>query len=244
MVTLDDLCALIARAADGDVDAATRMQELAPTVLRGCAQEPTIRAALIETAPCLMRMAAQHDWAHWLGVCLQVLDDEPIVVIEPDMGLGVIGTASGLADNFQLHMLLMDAFPARRSRLSRRTRRISAQAAAVARGEGPQQIDEIIVGQWNLHSFLGFRTGQLPGGFDEPARATWIWSEGTLADVPVLDGHRVILLGPPTYERTWTAARTFADLPARLDVTALAPAEIDRWLERCKNVAGHPGAGS
>lgn len=56
---------------------------------------------------------------------------------------------SGIADNFQLHTLLMDAFP--RGRL--RGRRIPARVAANARGEGPQALDDTVEGAWNLCTY-------------------------------------------------------------------------------------------
>ena len=50
---------------------------------------------------------------------------------------------SGIVENFQLDTLLMDEFP-------RDAPRVSKDAVAVARGSGPQQIDETVTGVWNL----------------------------------------------------------------------------------------------
>jgi hypothetical protein len=49
------------------------------------------------------------------------------------------------------------------------------------------------------------------------------------ADIPELDGHRVIVLAPPPYSRTWEANRVFPDLRASLDARELPRAEVDAW---------------
>jgi hypothetical protein len=85
---------------------------------------------------------------------------------------------SGVADNFQLHTLVMDALPADRPRLGRHRRRVSASAAAIARGAGPQQSDETIIGSWNLYTYRALRDGRLPPADDLSAKDSWIWNEG------------------------------------------------------------------
>lgn len=46
--------------------------------------------------------------AHWLVGLAQILDDEPVVVIDHATGRGFRLTVSGVGDNFQLHTLLAD----------------------------------------------------------------------------------------------------------------------------------------
>ena len=137
---------------------------------------------------------------------------------------------SGVVDNFQLHMLLMDEFPSPGGILGRRRRRISRSAAAVARGEGPQQTDEDVVGAWNPYAYAAYSGGSLPDPEDVESRDLWIWNEGVPADIPVFRDRRVVLLGPPSYERHWTAQRTFDPLPATLDARALSRDEVQEWL--------------
>jgi hypothetical protein len=66
---------------------------------------------------------------------------------------------------------------------------------------------------------------------------TWIWNEGMPADIPVLDGHRVLLLGPASYSRQWKAQRMFLKLPARLTADLLSEDDVARWLERIEAAA-------
>jgi hypothetical protein len=168
--------------------------------------------------------------AYWLVKLLQVLHDEPYVAIEPSSQTGIAGRMCGIADNFQLNMLLMDVFP--RGLFERR--RISPSAAAVARGLGPQKTGDVVAGTWNLYTAAALRPdGRLPDAKDLETQATWIWNEGVPADIPVFDGHRVILLGPASYHRGWGLSRLFDRLKADLTVERrLSKAEVKDWLKR------------
>lgn len=161
---------------------------------------------------------------------LATLDDEPIVVIEPGTMLGFLARISGVVDNFQFHMLLMDQFPF----AAPSSPRLSAASAAVARGEGPQAIDETVVGSWNLSSWHSIGPGPaLPDGANRNASRHWIWNEGKPADIPLFEERRAILLGPPSYQRSWRAQRMFDRLPARLGVErCLGRDEASAILER------------
>ena len=51
--------------------------------------------------------------------------------------------------------------------------------------------------------------------------------------MPVFDGHRVILLGPPAYTRFWGSQRQFANLQARFEIEQrLTKPEVHDWLDR------------
>lgn len=181
---------------------------------------------------CLLdRVEAIGDWsetAHWMARLLKVLDDEPFVAIEPATGLGIEGRLNGVSDNFQLHMLLMDALPLANGSVPPR---LSPAVAATAWGAGAVDAGVEVVGTWNLHSFAALSSDlRVPAGVE--GMSTWIWNEGTPADIPPLDGHRVILLGPASYERLWPARRMFANLRADLGARELAPAEVADWLGR------------
>ena len=57
------------------------------------------------------------------------------------------------------------------------------------------------------------------------------------ADIPVLDGHRVILLGPAEPVRSWPAQRMFLKLPARLTAELLDEDALDGWLAKIEAAA-------
>jgi hypothetical protein len=177
------------------------------------------------------KIADTHETGHWLRFMLSVLDNEPIMIIEPARKRGVLGHISGIVDNFQLNVLIMDAFP-RSSFFSRR--RVSRQAADVARGKGPQQTNEVITGAWNLYTWQAIEPGdELPDPTELKSSDHWIWNEGVPADIPTFEGYRVVLLGPASYVRTWKSQRIFYGLRARLDCEQpLSASDVQSWLAR------------
>lgn len=196
-----------------------------------CSVSPSARAAGRGLTPVAEELADYHEAGHWLSLMLSVLDDEPLLVIEPSARTGILARMSGVVDNFQLQMLLMDQFP-QAGFLARR--RISRQAAEIARGDGPQQIDETVQGAWNLYTCeAASPDGRLPDRNNYGNSRMWVWGEGTPADIPVFEGRRVVLLGPASYDRSWGCQRTFAGLRADLKIEkTLTPAEVADWLRR------------
>jgi len=175
------------------------------------------------------KISDYHEGGHWISLMLSVLDDEPIVVIEPQTGLGILGKISGVVDNFQLNMLLMDCFP--KSGLLARSR-IAKRVANVARGVGPQQTDDIVTGVWNLYTWEAIEANStLPNPDDYGS--FWIWNEGSPEDIPTFEGRRAILLGKASYSRSWRSQRMFGNLPAKLEIEhKLKKDEVDQWLQR------------
>ncbi len=178
----------------------------------------------------IRELAEFNQGAAWLWKILQVLDDEPLLVIEPATRMGIVGRLNGVAENFQLNVLLMDVFP----RGWFRRKRVSKGAADVARGMGPQQADEVIHGTWNLYTGAALQQDRtLPDPNDFAASSTWVWNEGVPADIPTLFGHRVVLLGPTGCARTWDSQRAFNLLPASISkVRKLKISEVEQWLDR------------
>jgi hypothetical protein len=181
----------------------------------------------------LMPFADLSNASHWLCRMMSILDNEPYVAIEPSTNQGIIGRMSGVSENFQLHVLLMDVFPLP----PHAPRRVSTEAAAIARGEGPQQSPAAINGHWNLYTYHALSaSGTLPDPKDYASSKTWIWGEGIPADIPTLDGHRIILLGPPSYARGFGSQRDFAALRASLNIDhRLSAAELGKWISSIKD---------
>jgi hypothetical protein len=181
--------------------------------------------------PLAQQIADYHEGGHWLQLILSVLSDEPLLVIEPSARLGFTGRISGIVDNFQLNVLLMDMFP-RSSFFS--SRRVSRSVAATARGLGPQQTDEHVTAVWNLYTWEAIRSNMtLPDPSVHSAKAHWIWNEGIPSDIPVFEEWRTVLLGPASYPRGWQSQRTFGSLPAKIDCEhPLSKSEIASLLGR------------
>jgi hypothetical protein len=159
----------------------------------------------------------------WLDSVFDVLDNEPLLVIEPSTRTGILARLSGTDVNFTLTMLLMQHFPG--------GSRLSPKAASVLTG-GPQDSGEWVKGIWNLYNWQALESdGSLPEG--QGATEHWIWNEGKPADIAVLEGRRVILLGPAAYARTFPAQRTFAAMKPELRIEkVLTPEEVQAWLQK------------
>jgi hypothetical protein len=71
--------------------------------------------------------------------------------------------------------------------------------------------------------------GSLPGRFQRPE--LWLWGHESPADVPAVDGERVVLLGDPPYPRTWPAGRRFPIVRGEVELLdVLGAAAVERWI--------------
>ncbi|MEV4319147.1 hypothetical protein [Actinocrispum sp. NPDC049592] len=152
------------------------------------------------------------EWAYGL---LQVLDDEPLVVLHRDSGTGYEITIGGIGDNFQLHTLLADTLIG--AHLPGTPPERSWVAAATT---GDLQPANGIKGQFNLVDAFG----------------EWIWNEGRPADIPLLNDRRVVVLDPPPYERGWNTGRVYPLMRPTITLTrVLSTEDAAGWLERVKS---------
>lgn len=127
--------------------------------------------------------------AGWTAELLRVLDGERLLVLDRASRRGWTVTISGIGDNFQLHTLLGGALVGHPDGLPGKPadpRWISSFTSGdVEPGTPP------VVGWWNLVD----------------AHGDWIWNEGVPADIPALNGTRVVVLDPPPYRRSWNPGR-------------------------------------
>jgi len=178
--------------------------------------------------------------ATFVRMLLMMLSGESLLVLHPSTGQGFKLLIDGVTDNFQLHTLLADALVVERRGLFRRRQgpewgipglRPSPSVAAVARGDGPQCIDEHSSGVWNFYQWTAIDdAAKLP---DDVDMEHWIWNEGIPADIAPFAGVRVVILGTPQYTRTWNTARSIAGLTARAEVEeVLDRRQVQDWLTR------------
>jgi hypothetical protein len=161
----------------------------------------------LETAACV------------LGLAL-VLDDEPLVVLDPASGRGFGLTMSGVGDSFQLHTLLAD----RLSRLPGAQRPLPGLEApkrgwvkAATDGKLRRPASDPIVRRFRL--------------FD--GHGAYVFPEGRPADIQPLDGTRVLVLHPPLAPLGWTGGRFYEHMHPVLTLDReLDPAEAADWLAR------------
>lgn len=162
---------------------------------------------------------------YWITKLFTVCFDEPIVVIDIDKNIGFSGKINGVVDNYQLQHLLM-ALPA----LNDGEPAISEEYYAIISGNSDiQTSDNTIVSKWNMYNLELAQKENWKQKLNETD--TWIWSEGTPADISLHNGYRVILLGKPSYSRESRIQRTFRNLKANIEIEKqLSGEEIKRWL--------------
>ena len=165
---------------------------------------------------------------HWLSKLFEVMFDEPILVIDLNTGKGIIGKMSGVADNFQLQVLLMGV-PELNSEIS-----VSNQDLDVLKGYGEQITENTVIGKWNMHNWKYIHKKE---ALDNNDSTSWIWGEGIPRDVDVYKKYRVILLDNPTYDRIIRVQRTFNNLSAHILVEQeLTESDIEAWLDKLNNI--------
>lgn len=158
---------------------------------------------------------------YWLNNLFNVLLNEPVLIIDLIKNKGFTGVISGIADNFQLQLLLMS--------IKELGEPISAIHIAVAKGVGPQTADTSVAGRWDMCNW-----GVLSASKKQKAQREsdfWIWSEGTPADIEILNGRRVILLRKASYQRGLPVQRSFKLLQASVVIEHwLTNDELSGWL--------------
>ncbi|RFS86121.1 hypothetical protein D0T12_05700 [Actinomadura spongiicola] len=181
--------------------------QMAPSIRAGLADRDFRALAAGEAAEYLPQM----DHFHAL---LRVLDDERLLVLDRESRKGWTVTIGGIGDNFQLHILLAGALIGRPDGLpgDRPAPEIVACFLDADVPPGPP----VISSPWNLVD----------------AHGEWIWNEGVPADIPVVNGTRVIVIDPPSYERSFPAGRRFPLMPATLQVNAdHLPENLAGWWQ-------------
>lgn len=197
-----------------------------------------LRASLPQKPLLLSRIKRYQERYGFLGKMLNVLDGEPLVVLHPESGRGFRFTMSGIADNFQLHLLLHGALAGKGPD---RIEGVVPSADALSQGSDGEWGQSSAHSKWQLANWFGLRPG---GAIDrEDYQRTWIWNEGTPSDIAAFEGTRVVLIGPSTIERSWNANRVFPGMVGKLEgPTRVAPDEVRSLLSRMESAApGAPG---
>jgi hypothetical protein len=153
-----------------------------------------------------------------LAYAVEVLDDEPLVVLHRPSGTGFELRIGGIGDNFQLHTLLAHILI----------------GGGHLPGEAPsvQVVGLSLDAPFDPHADLGGL--RATGAFNLVAPdGTWIWNEGNPADIPLVDGRRLLVLDPPPYLRGWNVGRFFPMMTASISLTRVLPVEETRaWFRQ------------
>jgi hypothetical protein len=170
-----------------------------------------------------------------LAQLLQVPDDEVFVVLYPEARRGYRVRISGISNNFQLHTLLADALIGDPAQGWLPGNRPDPRVVDAARDGPYDESTPTAVGSFHLMDWTALRPD---GTVTASPNDHVIWHEGTPADIPRFGDTRVVVLGPPLFERTWRAPRDYPELAGELEVVENLPkTAVDAWLRRLGNAA-------
>jgi hypothetical protein len=173
---------------------------------------------------------------------LKLLDKERIVVLHPMTEQGFEIVLDGITDNFQLHTLLADALILEKTGWFKSTgpawgiagKRPHPETVAMLKGDKSKSPQPYCEGVWDFYEWTALKGNEQLKRSVPPDK--WIWNEGIPSDIPKFEDTRVIVLGTPSYQRTWGAGRQIPALKASITVTKVFnTAEYRQWTDRLKN---------
>ncbi|ASU83930.1 hypothetical protein CDO52_15085 [Nocardiopsis gilva YIM 90087] len=175
--------------------------------------DPALHAELVAVSNQLSSALWEFDEVRTL---LRMAETTSAVVLDRASGRGFRVLFDGIGDNYQLHALLADALigPEGHGLAGERP---DPRWTASYRTSAPDPEARIVRSWWNLTS----------------ADGSWIWNEGVPADIPAIDGERIVVLDAQPFPRTWSAGRRHPHVPGWLEVEEeLTSDEAFLWWRR------------
>ncbi len=195
-------------------------------------RSPALRRRLPQKPAILGKLIRYQDRYGFLGKMVQVLDDEDLIVIHLPTMRGFHCKLTGIADNFQLHILLVAAMaqlgidgPA------------PLDSVIAAAGNGTSINDEIATSGWQLMNWSALRGASDHGSTGSVK--SWIWNEGVPADIQCFEGTRVVLIEPSSIQRSWNAQRTFPHMPGALkELRLMSDGDVESLVAAMRSDTG------
>ncbi|RFU41144.1 hypothetical protein DZF91_13385 [Actinomadura logoneensis] len=157
------------------------------------------------------RLVEYHPHMGYVQGVLRVLEGERLLVLDRASKRGWTVQIAGIGDNFQLHVLLGGALLGRPGCMPGEP--LPPEWVAWFTDQDPDG-RPIVSSPWNLVDGHG----------------AWIYNEGVPADIPALNGTRVVVLDPPSYTRHFPAGRRFPMMDATLTVEGVHhPEDLADW---------------
>jgi hypothetical protein len=167
------------------------------------------------------RLASEDAKAQLVAGLLAIPDDEVMLALHPATRTGWRVRLGGVADLAQFHILLADLVPGPRP----------DERVVEAYRDGPIDPEaDIATARFQMYRADALRPG---GTLPKPFRAAelWLWGHESPADVPAVNGERVVLLGDPPYPRAWPAGRRFPMVRGELELLeVLGAAAVGEWI--------------
>lgn len=191
----------------------------AKTMLSDGSVRAAVRAAP-ELVSELTTLADQLGPALWefedVSALLRITQAVNATVLDRTSGRGFQVHFDGVSDNYQLQTLLAAALVGEQGQ-GLAGHRPDERWSAAYRDSTTDPEAPTVQGWWNLTTGDGSKVAD----------------EDTPADIPTLDGERVLVLDEPDIARTWTAGRQYPQVTASLEVShELSAHEAALWWQR------------
>lgn len=223
--------AKIAKKAPADASAWEALPSRCLAAVACLTRSAKVRAAarkhgLLETAYPLEDAVAE---VGYLTQALRVLDDAELVVVHPELERGFRVRTHEIGSNAELFVLLANAVIGDPKKGFLPGDKFDPRAIAALTGDAVPPKGSALVAPFNFVAFTGLAADATlpePSAIEEH----WIWFEGVPADIPELDGTRIVLLQEAPFPRMLPMERSFDALSPRVDVVEKIPAAGVRKL--------------
>jgi hypothetical protein len=163
-----------------------------------------------------------------LSKLLIVLDDVDLLVLHPQMRRGYSVRIAGICHNFQLHTLLADALIGDPAQGLLPGPRPDPRAVGMAKDQPFDPEAPPAQASFHLQTWHAIRPD---GSHDTGAMNHVLWHEGTPADIPAVEGLRIVVLSPVTLPRSWRAPRDWTEMVGELEIRQkLSPEQVNNIL--------------
>lgn len=196
---------------------------------------------------------SDNPFAYYLAELLGMVDNERLLVLDTTRRLGFRMHLTAIRNNFHLFTLLQDALLAHPSAADWRGPRVRPLVVAVAKSE--RMLPEISPNEWSaedptnasvvsdaaIWTYYNAKGLKADGSFHTLAAShgspPWVWGEMKPTEIPILNGERIVLLGPLEVPRSWYIG-FFAPLHPALRSSVhvegvLRDDEYRAWIAKC-----------
>ncbi|MBC8143705.1 MAG: hypothetical protein H7Y38_19930 [Armatimonadetes bacterium] len=173
--------------------------------------------------------------ADFLLQVLALTDGMNLTILHPETRRGYRVSLEAVGSNFHLFTLLQGALIGDPAQGFLPGTPISAVTMAIAKGEVSPDEDTYDVARFQFYNWFALKPD---GTIDGANIASWIWGEGSPADIAPLDGERIVVLGETVLAiRSWSGFFLNIHTALRSDVRVtaqLSDAEVTTYIDRIK----------
>jgi len=149
----------------------------------------------------------RYSTAGWLYDLFRTERDSEWVVLCPVEKRGFLLRVDGASSNFNLNEIVSDVLISQGIPGTANP----PEVIAYLRGDIEKPRVSSVVGSFNFYDYRAVSADVADASAVDTAY--WVWNEGSTSDIPTLQGTKVLIVGPPAYQRSWNLGRQFSALP-------------------------------